>query len=234
MLNCIAIPIKDLATSKTRLSAILTQSERADLASSMFQDVLTAAKRTGDIDQIIVVTPEGPAAAMAREKGAKVLLESQTDGLNKAVQIAINYIRIRGSERLLIVHADLPLIQPRDLSLFFQGNSKIMISPSRDLDGTNTLLLSPPNIIQPRYGRRSFETHTALARDVGIEPVVVRNARLALDIDTLEDLVHLCKLQPGGHSGAFLKKHEIEKRLKAKTANSPWKSEIKQAFTEPH
>ncbi len=220
MPNCITIPIKDLPEAKTRLSAVLTPEERAEFAASMFQDVIASAKQTPGIQQILVVTPEGPAAVLARERGAELLLESHTDGLNRAVQIGINQAQRSGVARLLIVHADLPMILPQDLELFFQDKSKIMISPSRDLDGTNTLLLSPPNIIQPRYGRRSFDTHIALAHEAGAEPVVVKNDRLGLDIDTPQDLLHLCELKPGGYSGAFLKKHRIEERLQAKNAKS--------------
>ncbi len=232
MSNCVAIPIKNLATAKTRLSAILAPAERADFAASMLQDVIASAKHTPDLEQIIVVTPDGPGANLARERGAMLLLESQTDGLNKAVQIAIKHTQMGGFKRLLIIHADLPLIQPQDLSLFFQSSSKITVAPSRDLDGTNALLLSPPNIIQPRYGRKSFDIHKALAREAGIEPAVVQNARLSLDIDTPGDLMQLCELQPGGRTGAFLKKHEIGERLKAKKPGVPVDPEIKHAFIE--
>jgi 2-phospho-L-lactate/phosphoenolpyruvate guanylyltransferase len=229
--NCIAIPIKNLTTAKTRLSPILNPAERADFAAAMFQDVIFSTKRTPEIERILIVTPEGTAATIARENGAELLLESQTDGLNKAVQIAVNYAQSRGVDRLLIVHADLPLIRPQDLSLFFQGNSKIIISPSRDLDGTNALLLSPPNLIQPRYGRRSFDIHSALAREIEIEPSVIQNERLSLDIDTPKDLLHLCELRPSGFTGAFLGKHGIGERLKSRT-DSRGRPQIKPAFIE--
>lgn len=209
-----------MAAAKTRLSAVLTPAERAEFAASMFQDVMASAKQTPNIEQILVVTPEGPAASLATEIGAELILESHTYGLNKAVQLAIDQTQRSGFKRLLIVHADLPLILPRDLSIFFRTKSKIIISPSRDLDGTNTLLLSPPNIIQPRYGRRSYDTHVALAREVDVEPVVVKNDRLGLDIDTPQDLLHLCELKPRGYSGEFLKKHGISERLRAKSAES--------------
>lgn len=196
----------------------------------MLQDVIFSAKNAPGIDQIMVVTPKGPAATIAREQGAKLLLESQTDGLNKAVQIAVTHAQTREYERLLIVHADLPLIQAQDLSLFFQGNSKIIISPSRDLDGTNALLLSPPGIIRPRYGRRSFEIHKTLAHEAGIEADLIENARLSLDIDTPEDLMHLCGLHPGGHTGAFLEKHKIRERVDIVHQGSPGIPEIEQPF----
>ena len=215
MRNCVVIPIKNLAAAKTRLSSVLNPAERATFAASMFQDVLTSAKHTPEIEKILVVTPDGPAAILARESGAELLLESQTDGLNKAVKIAIDHAQTSGYERLLVIHADLPLVQPQDIALFFRDSSTIMISPSQDLDGTNALLLSPPNIIQPRYGRKSFDTHMALIHEMGWEPIVVKNARLALDIDTQEDLRRLCELMPGGETGMFLKRHEIRERLKA-------------------
>ncbi len=216
MSNWIAIPIKSLQEAKTRLSAILSPMERADLASSMFQDVLAASKRTPGVERVIVVTPAGPASVIARVEGIDLLLESKTDGLNKAVQLAIDHSSAGGCERLLVVHADVPLVEPEDLALFYERTSRIMISPSRDLNGTNALLLNPPNIIQPRYGRMSFDTHMRLAREKGIKPVVIKNERLALDIDTPQDLKILYGLLPRGKTGRFLEEHRIGERLKTR------------------
>lgn len=224
MSNWIAIPVKSLEKAKTRLSSILTPKERADLASAMFQDVLASAKHTPSVDRVVVVTPAGAACDIAEAGGAELLPESQADGLNTAVQLAIDHACKRRSERLLVVHADVPLVEPEDLALFFDSDSKIMISPSRDLSGTNALLLNPPNIIQPRYGRMSFDAHTALARENGVEPMVVKNERLALDIDTPQDLKMLYGLHPIGMTGRFLAQYRIGERLKTMFTESTMKT----------
>jgi len=212
--NWIAIPIKSLDEAKTRLSPVLAPEERAAIASSMFQDVLTASKRTPGIERVIVVTPVGVASGIARDRGADLLIESRTDGLNKAVQLAIDHAFTEGCESLLVIHADVPLVEPEDLASLYQKSTGIVISPSRDLGGTNALLLNPPNIIHPRYGRMSFDAHMALARERGVEPVVIKNDRLALDIDTPQDLKALCGLHPRGETGRFLEEHRIGERLK--------------------
>lgn len=216
----IAIPIKSFDQAKTRLSPVLTPRERADLASSMFQDVLSAANRTPDVERVLVVTSGEAAGVIARDGGADLLFESRTDGLNEAVQLAIDHASTGGCERLLVVHADVPLVVPEDLRLFYEQGSRIMISPSRDLKGTNALLLNPPNIIQPRYGRTSFNAHLLLAREKGIEPTVIKNERLALDIDTPQDLKTLYGFSPMGKTGGFLDEHRIGERLEAKVTES--------------
>lgn len=219
----IAIPVKKLATAKTRLSTILSHEERAHFAASMFRDVLNASKNTPGVDDVIVVTPDDLAASLAHDQDAEVLHENQADGLNRAVQIAIDHALRDGIERLLIVHADIPLLQPSDLSQFVRKRSAIMIAPSRNLDGTNILLLNPPNIIQPRYGWLSFDTHMALARKKEIEPAVIRNERVALDIDTPQGLKTLCGLSPRGFTGEFIREHRLGDRLQAVVKEPPLK-----------
>ena len=62
------------------------------------------------------------------------------------------------------------------------------IVPARDRMGSNAVLCSPADAVPLRFGDDSFFPHLDAARARGIEPEVVRLPRIALDIDTPEDL----------------------------------------------
>jgi 2-phospho-L-lactate guanylyltransferase len=64
----------------------------------------------------------------------------------------------------------------------------VLVVPDRHGDGTNALLLKPPNVIRPAFGEGSRRRHTTTAATAGAMPEVVALASMGLDIDTPEDL----------------------------------------------
>ena len=62
------------------------------------------------------------------------------------------------------------------------------VVPSRDGAGTNALLLSPPDAMQPEFGEGSFVRHVAQAVALGLEFRVLRLPGIAADIDEPRDL----------------------------------------------
>ena len=66
----ILIPVKRLDTAKQRLSAILPQASRTELARAMLQDVLSAVAEFGK-DNVSVVTSDPFAIALAAVKVAR-------------------------------------------------------------------------------------------------------------------------------------------------------------------
>jgi 2-phospho-L-lactate guanylyltransferase len=68
----------------------------------------------------------------------------------------------------------------------------IVIAPDAQDEGTNALLLSPPDRMPTCFGRRgSFRAHLDRARALGLEPAVLRAPSLAFDIDSADDLARL-------------------------------------------
>ena len=70
----------------------------------------------------------------------------------------------------------------------------MLIVPDRHGEGTNALLLTPPDAMTPSFGEGSRKRHTELATAQGATPEVVEVASLALDIDTPEDLEELTEM----------------------------------------
>ena len=63
--------------------------------------------------------------------------------------------------------------------------------PDRHGTGTNALVLSPPDAIEPSFGPDSLERHVAAAEAAGVPHRVEEVPGLALDVDTPDDLAAL-------------------------------------------
>ena len=80
-------------------------------------------------------------------------------------------------------------------------DSAVVIVPDRHGAGTNALLLSPPDAIEPSFGPGSFARHAARAREAGVSTRVAALPSLGLDVDTPDDLAALrsaLATRPGG------------------------------------
>ncbi len=67
----------------------------------------------------------------------------------------------------------------------------VIVVPDRHGDGTNALLLTPPDAIQPAFGPGSRERHERLAEEAGATCTAIAVATLGLDVDTVDDLAAL-------------------------------------------
>ena len=62
------------------------------------------------------------------------------------------------------------------------------ISPAHDDLGSNAVVCSPPESVPLRFGDNSYFPHLDAARLQGIEPTVIRQPGIAMDIDHPVDL----------------------------------------------
>jgi 2-phospho-L-lactate guanylyltransferase (CobY/MobA/RfbA family) len=71
----------------------------------------------------------------------------------------------------------------------------VVLSPDRQEDGTNAMLVVPPGLIPFAYGMESFRRHRQLAEEAGATVKIYHTESLALDIDTPEDLILLDRME---------------------------------------
>lgn len=211
----IIIPVKRLGMAKSRLSPLLSLNERKQFCLEMLKDVLTSVKTAKFVHQTVVMSMDEMALRVAKSFDAIPFIESKL-GLNQAISEVTKWCIERGVSSTLILPADIPLVTSLDLNgiLSLGKNWEIVVSPSGSKEGTNALLLTPPNVIPPFYGQHSFRRHIeeALARGIGIH--IFRSSRVALDIDTVEDLITFLGLKAEEtRSYNFLMKVEAHKRL---------------------
>lgn len=184
------IPVKRLDNAKSKLAPFLTAAERKEFCLKMLEDVLNTVNSTKRINQTVVISNDLEVLHTTEKLKIKYLKERK-NGLNQAVSQAIDWCRKRGVSSVLVLPIDIPLVKPVDLErmLALREKASMVISPSRNREGTNALLLTPPNIIPTTYGPQSFHKHLEEASKREISFSCYGSERVALDIDTVEDLI---------------------------------------------
>ncbi|MCB0081142.1 MAG: 2-phospho-L-lactate guanylyltransferase [Caldilineaceae bacterium] len=190
-------PVKPFEEGKSRLAKVLSIAERTSLNQQLLTNLLTVVQRAGVCTGMIVVSQSHAALQLAAAHNAVPLLEKKqkiyVDGLNPALEQARTAAMARGATVLLVLPADLPWIQPDDLWQLYRAAQRqpgIIIVPSRD-NGTNALLLQPPDAIAFAFGPDSFARHEQLAAQAGLPCQTLRMPNLAIDIDQPADLALL-------------------------------------------
>ena len=192
---CAVVPVKDTRKAKQRLAGILPGARRQELALAMVEDVLTALARVRELAGIFVVTDDPAAAAIATSHGAHIARDGAGDGHTGAVAAAARRLTAEGVG-MLALPGDIPLVQDEDIRQLIavhrvgvaRGARTFTIVPARDDRGSNAVVCSPATAVPLRFGDDSFWPHLAAAQACGIEPRVVRLPRIALDIDTPDDV----------------------------------------------
>jgi 2-phospho-L-lactate guanylyltransferase len=188
------LPVKRFDRAKQRLSQALGPQPRAALAEAMLRDVLLALARVTGLERTIVVTGEPRAAALAAFFGAEVVADEREAGQSAAAGAGVERAREVGATRALLVPGDCPALDSGEVSALLARHRDVpavAIVPDRHGTGTNALLLSPPDAIEPAFGPGSRARHEALAREAGVEPAVEPLESLAHDVDTAADLAAL-------------------------------------------
>jgi 2-phospho-L-lactate guanylyltransferase len=195
------VPVKRLATGKTRLARDLEPGALAGLVLAMLEDVVAALRATPGVDCVAVVTPDPEVAAAARRHGARAILEP-TPGLGPSLDAAARRLAGEGATALLVVLGDVPGAEPGDLARMLDalrelGGRGVVLAPSRD-GGSAALLRSPPDAIESRFGPESAEAHRDLARQAGVPFRELALPSLAIDLDSREDLADFLAAPSGG------------------------------------
>jgi 2-phospho-L-lactate guanylyltransferase len=199
------IPVKRLREAKSSLSEIFGPDQRRQLVLSMLADVLNAVRQASSISGAAVVSPDKKVLDFALLHGATDTVESGLE-LNAALKYAIEHIAGRDATSVLILPGDLPLLKSTDienLTAMATAQRDVVIAPSK-ANGTNALLIRPPDLIDLRFGGESFPLHVQEAFRVGVKARVYRSPSVATDIDEPADLLSIETLGLGTRSHDFL------------------------------
>jgi 2-phospho-L-lactate guanylyltransferase (CobY/MobA/RfbA family) len=139
---------------------------RAALAEAMLEDVLAACEAVGP-----------------------TTLATEDEGQGEAVATAL---RTLDERPILVVNADLPCVQPRDLLTLLGALPEEGLALVEAADGTtNALALASPQLFAPLYGPGSAERFRARAAKLGVPAATAVIPNLVDDADTLADLERL-------------------------------------------
>lgn len=192
------IPVKPLRLAKSRLASVLTPEQRQRFAETMLRHVLSVTREVPLVTGTLVISRDNRALTIAREYGAKTVQESGQPELNAALMRATHILASWRSEAVLILPADLPLIEPRDVDGIIRAagyqHNTVVLATDRNKDGTNALFMRPPGLIDYAYGTGSYQRHAVLARDAGASVLLYESERLVYDIDLPEDIANFYRV----------------------------------------
>ncbi|MEM2875378.1 MAG: 2-phospho-L-lactate guanylyltransferase [Candidatus Bathyarchaeia archaeon] len=207
------VPVKRLEKSKTRLSKVLSREEIVKLTLTMLADVLNALG-SSTVNEVVVVSSDLNVQKFTVNYSVRFLREDGV-GLNRAVEQASDWCMRHGVESSLFIPADVPLIVKDDINGVVktceEGN-QVVISPSRS-GGTNALLRKPAKVIPTFFGLRSFHRHVSLMVDMGIKFKVYDSPRIALDVDSVEDLYSVFSIENASATKEYLEERGILERI---------------------
>jgi 2-phospho-L-lactate/phosphoenolpyruvate guanylyltransferase len=194
----ILIPVKNLSSAKQRLSEILDQPSRTQLAQAMLEDVLSSLYDWQDRPQVGIVTGDPFAVELAVKFGFEVIPDPENPGETGAIEMATRVCTKRGAKFTMVIPADIPLIEPWELEEIFKHAPQegSVLVPAGDGRGTNAVLRRPANLFPLRFGNDSFKPHRAAAEATGKPCVVLNLPGIAVDVDNPADWQHLISL-PG-------------------------------------
>ncbi len=192
---CAVVPVKDLRGTKSRLGSVLNAGCRAGLTIYMMGRVVSTLLEAG-VEEVCVVSPDRLVLEEAGKRGATQLFQ-ESQGLNPALEEGRRWAMERGASALLVLPADLPILDAEDVRALIDAaeESDVVVSPDSARVGTNALLLQPPDAIPFSFGIGSFGAHVRAAEQGGLSVEVCEREHLAFDLDTGRDLTRLGPLE---------------------------------------
>ncbi|HJQ59151.1 MAG TPA: 2-phospho-L-lactate guanylyltransferase [Vineibacter sp.] len=203
------VPVKKLDGAKQRLADLLTPEQRSALAEIMVSEVLAAIAAARGLAGILVVTVDPKITALATRIGARLLANGARDGHTGSVTAAVRLLAREGRAGMITLPGDIPAVTPAEIEAVLAAHRTapaFTIAPAHDDLGSNAVVCSPPDAVPLRFGENSFFPHLDAARRCGIEPTILRQPGIAMDIDHPPDLAAFLRLpqSAGTRTRAFL------------------------------
>jgi 2-phospho-L-lactate guanylyltransferase len=180
------VAVKGFERGKYRLAGVLTEAQRHLLIQTMLNDVLAALRAAPGIASINVLCSD----IALLPKDIEQIVDPGT-GLNAAVSHAARVLANEGAHSMLFLPADLPFVTVDDINalLAAANDHDAVIAPDAKHSGTNALLLTPPQLIEPQFGEQSFTAHVQALRCSSARSLhILERPALAHDIDVPADL----------------------------------------------
>lgn len=185
------VPVKPLRRGKSRLAPVLSEDDRAALNERMLLHTIDTLKNVAELGEVLVVSRDPAALALAREHGARTLQEDGAPHLNVALVRATAVAQTYTATSVLVVPADLPQISAADISAMLRAGvdaPAVVIAPDHHHEGTNALYMNPAGLVEYHFGEGSFHAHQAAAAAAGAQVHILEMTSLAHDVDMPEDL----------------------------------------------
>ncbi|HZD80968.1 MAG TPA: 2-phospho-L-lactate guanylyltransferase [Actinomycetota bacterium] len=210
-MRVIAIPVKSLSRTKSRLGSELSPLERGALTLAMLEDVLDATAAVPGWETW-VISPDEVVLEIAARREVRPVPEAKPP-LSSAVRQAEALSLEEEATALAIIPGDLPLITPDALAQGLRTLGPVVLVRSTG-EGTNLLLRRPPRSIPARFGPDSFRRHLTLAELRGLPASVVERPELSFDVDLPSDILTVLASERRGRTLEVCLEMDLAERLK--------------------
>ena len=183
------IPVKSFSKAKTRLT--ISPEKTVNICKLMLGEVLQTISTSKKIDNTIIVSHDQSAFDIGKKFSAIEVFDELESGVNNAITLADEYISDSEFDTSIILPQDIPFFNSSDLDnlfSFFQRKNSVVIVPSRQFNGTNSLIRNPSRIITTRYDEGTYKSHLDEAKCNSVDFSLVLIRRLMLDIDSQNDI----------------------------------------------
>ena len=183
------IPVKSFSKAKTRLT--ISSEKTVDICKLMLGEVLQTISTSKKIDNTIIVSHDQSAFDIGKKFSVIEVFDELESGVNNAITLADEYISDSEFDTSIILPQDIPFFNSSDLDnlfSFFQRKNSVVIVPSRQFNGTNSLIRNPSRVMTTRYDEGTYKSHLDEAKCNNVDFSLVLIRRLMLDIDSQDDI----------------------------------------------
>lgn len=181
------VPLKRLDYAKTRLASVLDPPTRVRVMRALLDHTLEQVQAAPSVTSVTLVSSAAEAPEIARAHGVAWFDDRGlpwNDALAAAIAEAVS------ADAVAIVSADVPLVTADDVERLADALRERGAVIARATDaGTNGVAMHPAGAMRTTFGSTgSAALHAQLAREAGLEPVILDVEGLAHDLDTAQDL----------------------------------------------
>jgi 2-phospho-L-lactate guanylyltransferase len=199
----VVVPLRGIESGKSRLGQALDAEEREVLVMGLLGRTLDVLAAWPPAQRIYLVTGDATSAALAKTALPSLIVvdEPRNGGLNAALRAARDAAAAAGATAVLMLPADLPVLDVAALDRLLDGadaalaagNGRplVVVAPSDARGGTNALLVSPVDIVEPCFGDSSLAAHLLAASQADATVQLVIDPALGFDLDTPDDFERL-------------------------------------------
>ncbi len=212
----IVVPVKSPQRAKHRLSSLLSEDERFQLANAMARDVFAAVAMLEEYPRF-VVSDETRILEEARRHGLEPIEDTIRQGQSSAVQQGFDLAWERGYTAGLTIPGDVPGVSVDELRRFatHRPEIEVLLVTDRDRVGTNGLRVVPPDGITLRFGEDSFNLHRGEAERANKSFAVLQLPGLECDLDQPADVAAFLRLNRDTESLRLLQELKVADRILA-------------------
>ena len=209
------LPVKAIKNSNSRLTPILSPTDRQQLSLSMLEDVLDVLGNASDLGGVVIVTNCPIVKKYLSKLDVIHLEEGSRPELNSAVAKAVRFLGDMGIQRFFTIPGDVPLLNSSEINQLIEcvrSNEGVTLVPSHDGAGTNSIASSIPIQFSPQFGTNSLSAHCRIAKDLGLSVEILPLSGLGFDIDWPDDLIQLASMDGDSNSHKVLNNIDLVQR----------------------